>query len=390
MTDFVSGNRIVLLRNGTEYFPALEHAFDAATREIHLQTYIFHEDDTGRRIAAALSRAAQRGVAVCLLIDGFGSKDLREEFLREMMAAGVQVLKYRPQVSPWTLRRERLRRLHSKVAVVDAGIAFVGGINIIDDMDTPRQVPPRYDYAVRVEGPVIAQIYPVVTRHWTLARWAQVHRRWPRRAAVALRAEPRAGQRAAFVVRDNLRHRTDIENAYLHAIARASKEILIANAYFFPGRNFRHALIEAAARGVRVHLLLQGRVEYMLLHYAVRALYQLFLNAGIEIHEYHRSFLHAKVAVIDSHWATVGSSNIDPMSLLLAREANIVIDDAAFAAELHHSLVEAIESGAHKISRETWQRESHALPMRVMTWICYGLVRFLTGWSSYGRAREFR
>jgi len=390
MTAFVPGNRIELLRSGTEYFPALERAFDAAMREIHLQTYIFEEDVTGRRIAAALARAAQRGVCVCLLIDGFGSKDLDADFVRNLEDQGVQVLKYRPQVSPWTLRRQRLRRLHSKVTVVDAGIAFVGGINIIDDMDTPRQIPPRYDYAVRIEGPVLAQIYPVVTRHWMLARWAQVHRRWPRRVAVALRAEPRGGQRAAFVVRDNLRHRADIENAYLAAIDRARTEILIANAYFFPGRNFRRALIDAAARGVHVKLLLQGRVEYMLLHYAVRALYHPFLNAGIEIHEYQRSFLHAKVAVIDGRWATVGSSNIDPMSLLLAREANIAIEDAAFSEELRKSLVDAIESGAHKVSREKWQRDSHALPMRVMTWVCYGLVRFLTGWSSYGRARQFR
>ncbi len=388
MTGFVSGNRIKLLRTGTEYFPALEAACDAAGHEIHLEAYIFEADITGRRIAQALMRAARRGVTTHLLIDGFGSKNLSDELLQEMQGAGVRVLKYRPDISPWTLRRERLRRMHRKIAVFDARVAFVGGINIIDDMHTPRQKPPRFDYAVRIEGPLLADIHPVVTQLWTLVMWTQLRQRWSQRPATSIRAARCGAQRAAFVVRDNLRHRKDIENAYLDAIARAETEIVIANAYFFPGRSFRRALAEAAARGVRVVLLLQERVEYVLLHYASRALYGMFLNAGIEIHEYRRSFMHAKVAVIDDCWATVGSSNIDPMSLLLAREANIVIDDAAFARELKQSLSEAMENGAHQVYRASWKRQP--LQARVMNWICYGLVRFLTGWSSYGRAREFK
>ncbi len=390
MIGFVPGNRIELLRSGVEYFPALVAACDAAEREIYLETYIFEDDATGRRVAAALSRAALRGVVVHVLIDGFGSKDFSEELLRALQKDGVGVLKYRPDISPWTLRRERLRRLHHKIAVVDARIAFVGGINVIDDMHTPKQVPPRFDYAVRVEGPLLAEIYPVVTRLWTLVTWSQLRRLWQPRVEIPPQVDRCGSQRAAFVIRDNLRHRKDIENAYLDAIVGARTEIVIASAYFFPGRSFRRALADAAARGVRVVLLLQGRVEYILLHYAARALYRRFLDAGIEIHEYSRSFLHAKVAVIDNQWATVGSSNIDPMSLLLAREANVVIDDAAFARDLRASLNEAIEIGAQRVERANWERQSHSLAMRIMTWICYGLVRFLTGWSAYGRAPEFR
>ena len=387
MTGFVSGNRIKLLRTGTEYFPALEAAFDAARREICIETYIFEDDITGRRIAQALMRAARRGVAIHVLLDGFGSKDLGEELLQEMGSCGVRVLKYRPDISPWTLRRERLRRMHRKIVVIDARVAFVGGINVIDDMHTPRQTPPRFDYAVRIEGPLLADIYPVVTRLWTLVMWTQLHQRW-HNPATSIHAWRCGKQRAAFVVRDNFRHRKDIENAYLDAIARAKSEIMIASAYFFPGRSFRRALVDAAARGVRVILLLQGRVEYVLLHYAARALYGAFLAAGIEIHEYRRSFMHAKVAVVDDRWSTVGSSNIDPMSLLLAREANVVIDDAGFARELRRSLNDAMEKGAHQVHRASWKKQP--LQARVMNWICYELVRFLTGWSSYGRAREFR
>ena len=387
MSGFVHGNRIELLRAGAEYFPALEAACDGARREIYIETYIFADDATGQRIAAALTRAARRGVTVHLMIDGFGSKDLGDDFLRDLRHAGVRVLKYRPDISPWTLRRERLRRLHRKIAVIDARVALVGGINIIDDMHTPNQVPPRFDYAVRVEGPLLAEIRPVVARLWVLVTWTQFGQRW-RAGSIAIQAQRCGSQRAAFAMRDNFRHRKDIENGYLEAIARATSEVVIANAYFFPGIGFRRALAEAAARGVRVVLLLQGRVEYVLLHYASRALYRYFLEAGVEIHEYHRSFLHAKVAVIDERWATVGSSNIDPMSLLLAREANIMIDDAGFARELRASLRDAMELGAQRVQPQSWQRQS--LAARIMTWICYELVRFMTGWSSYGRAREFK
>ncbi len=388
MTAFVPVNCIELLRSGTEYFPALEAACDAAAAEVYLETYIFEDDATGRRVAAALTRAAQRGVLVNLLIDGFGSKGLSGRFVSGLQRSGVNVLTYRPAISPWTFRRERLRRLHCKIAVIDARIAFVGGINIIDDMHTPGQIPPRFDYAVRVEGPLLADIYPVVTRLWLIAMWAQLHRRWPRDSRVPLQAAPCGSQRAAFVIRDNLRHRRDIETAYLEAIENAQTEIIIANAYFFPGLSFRHALVDAAKRGVRVILLLQGRVEYMLLHYASHALYGRFLEGGIQIYEYHRSFLHAKVAVIDRRWATVGSSNIDPMSLLLGREANVVIDDVGFAHELRSSLSEALELGARPLERSHWEKRS--LPARTMMWICYALARFLTGWSSYGRSQEFK
>ncbi|MDB5809527.1 MAG: phospholipase D/Transphosphatidylase [Betaproteobacteria bacterium] len=387
MSRFVSGNRVELLRAGTEYFPALEAACDAAQHEIYLETYIFEDDATGQRIGAALARAARRGVIVYVMIDGFGSKDLGDDFVLALREAGIRVLVYRPQISPWTLRRERLRRLHRKVVVVDARIAFVGGINIIDDMHTPRQVPPRFDYAVRIEGPLLAPIHASVVNLWTLVMWTQFRRRGPLNK-IPVQHAPSGSRRGAFVVRDNLRHRNDIERAYLEAIGNASVEVVIANAYFFPGKSFRRALASAAARGVRVVLLLQGRVEYVLLHYASRALYRFFLDAGVEIYEYHRSFLHAKVAVIDDRWSTVGSSNIDPMSLLLAREANVLIDDAAFARELKTSLNDAMALGAERVDAATWKHQS--LTARIMTWVCYGLVRFMTGWSSYGRAREFR
>ena len=387
MTPFIGGNRITLLRSGKEYFPALEAACEEARHEIHLETYIFEDDIAGRGVAAALTRAARRGVATHVLVDGYGSKALPPALVSEMQRAGVRYRVYRPDISPWTFRRQRLRRMHRKVAVIDARLAFVGGINLIDDMHTPRQKPPRFDYAVRVAGPLVASIHPVVKRLWALVELTHFGEDWRNPRARVFDQAPRGDQYAAFLVRDNLGHRSDIEEAYLEAIAGARSEILIANAYFFPGLTFRRALTEAAMRGVRVMLLLQGRVEYLLLHYASRALYGAFLDAGIEIYEYHTSFLHAKVAVIDRRWATVGSSNIDPFSFLLAREANVAIDDRGFAAELRDDLAHAMAAGARQVKRERWKEQAVAL--RTTTWVAYGVARLLTGVFAYGQAREF-
>jgi len=387
MVELVNGNRITLLKSGVEYFPQLEAEIDAARHEIHLETYLFEADATGRAIAGALARAAQRQVAVRVLVDGFGSLDLDRALVRRMQEAGVQVLFYRPNISPWSLRHARLRRMHRKIAVIDARIAFIGGINILDDVDKPGRTPPRFDYAVRVEGPLLARIYPLVKRLWSLVNTTRLRARLPGAVGLEPVTAIRGRQRAAFVTRDNLGHRRDIELAYLAAIGKAREEILIANAYFFPGQPFRRALMDAAARGVRVILLLQGRVEYVLAHFASRALYGAFLDAGIEIHEYHRSFLHAKVAVIDHHWATVGSSNIDPFSLLLAREANVVIEDDGFATQLRESLLAEMNAGASQVKRERWR--SQPWPVRAVTWFFYGIARLLTGLFAYGRAREF-
>ena len=388
MIEFINGNRITLLNTGAEYFPALIAECDAARREIHLETYILGADATGRAVAAALERAARRGVAVQVLVDGFGSQDIDPELVTELRGAGARFLVYRPKISPWTLRRARLRRMHRKIAVIDARVAFVGGINIVNDVDEADTAsPPRFDFAVRIEGPLVARVHAVVKRLWLLVCITHLRQRWAAASSVAPPPEFRGSQRAAFVIRDNIGHRREIEQAYLAAIGQARSEILMANAYFFPGRTFRRALTDAARRGVRVALLLQGKAEYLLQHYATHALYGALLDAGVEIHDYQKSFLHAKVAVIDRHWATVGSSNIDPFSLLLAREANVVIEDAEFAGELRASLLAAMAEGAVQVPRDSWRNQPWTT--RMLTRACYEAVRIVTGVFAYGRAEEF-
>ncbi len=383
MSAFVAGNAVALLENGQAYFPALLEEIDAAAREIFLETYIFEDDATGAQVAAALGRAALRGVRVNVLVDGFGGRSFVRELMPRLLADGVRVLIYRRELKALSLRRHRLRRLHRKLVVVDARVAFVGGINIIDDYDPAAPAHPRFDYALRVEGPVLTHILAAMHRLWRLVSWANFHHRSDEAPLARVAERPVGNLRAAFVIRDNLRHRRDIEDAYLDAIAGARNEVVIACAYFFPGRRFRQALVDASRRGVKVVLLLQGLVDHPVLAAASRALYPHLLAAGIRLHEYHRSYLHAKVAVVDGRWATVGSSNIDPFSLLLAREANLVVDDAGFAARLRASLGEAMAAGATELSPPAWRRQR--LGRRLWSWLAYQFVRLAIGVAGYGR-----
>ncbi|MCB2180537.1 MAG: cardiolipin synthase ClsB [Desulfobulbaceae bacterium] len=381
--QFINGNSLQLLPNNAAYFLALEQAIDAARTGVSLETYIFADDETGRRMAAALSRAAKRGVTVRVMVDGFGSKNIFDTIRRQLLTDNVQVLIYHPKISPFTLRRNRLRRLHRKLVTIDGRLAFVGGINIIDDMNSPAgHLPIRYDYAVRIEGPLLAMVVEENEKLWDRIALLNFQLNWRTRQPLISETIASGKQRAALVVRDNLLHRSDIEDAYLEAIDRARKEIIIVNAYFFPGKSFRMALRLAAGRGVRVILLLQGRMEYSLLYYASRALYEDLLDAGVEIYSYHKSFLHAKVAVVDGRWSTVGSSNIDPFSLLLAREANVIVDDSRFAEELRASLLKHIKGGAMKVDPDSLH--SQPLWRRIVNWSAYGGARLLLGLAGIG------
>ena len=379
----VPGNHVRLLQNGADFFPALIAAIDGAHTEVHLETYIFNADPSAETVRDALMRAARRGVQVRLLIDGVGSRELPAAWLDALKTAGVSVLVYRPLVGRgWRSNPHNLRRLHRKLAVIDARIAFIGGMNLMDDFEPVRFDAPRLDFSVEVQGPLLARIHPSARHLWRLSALAQL-RAGDNKLSVIEPSWPTDGHvRAAYVVRDNFAHRRDIERAYLAALAQARGEILIASAYFLPGYRFRGLLKKAAARGVRVHLLVQGHTDHPFFQAAARALYRDLLADGVAIYEYQASELHAKVAVVDRHWATVGSSNIDPFSLLLAREANIVVDDAAFARDLRQRLHQAI-SQSIPLDPADWQRRPW--PRRMLSWLAYGSVRLMVGLAGVGR-----
>ena len=394
-----------LLQGGREFFPALVKALDAAHTWVQLETYIFDFHGAGAEVAEALVRAAGRGVTVQVLVDGIGTSPLPPQWREKFAKAKVDWCVYSPLGTGLSglglLVPERWRRLHRKLCVVDQHTVFCGGINVLDDFYDPNHgelQAPRVDFSVAVTGPLAGQAAEAMALLWWRvqagysARQRHMNAAWeefkeagyggrtgtpPLAAANSIGA---AGPKAALILRDNLRNRSSIERAYRKAIGKAHHEIIIANAYFLPGGKLRRALISATRRGVRVTLLLQGRYEYFMQNHAARPVYGALLEAGVEIHEYEAGFLHAKVAVVDGHWATVGSSNLDPLSLLLAREANVVIVDAEFAAALRTRLLDAIQSHAQALSGEALSRRTWS--QRFYDYLAFAVMRgmlFLTG-----------
>lgn len=395
MTLLQKSETLQLLQGGAALFPAMIKAFDAAVAWIQLETYIFDIHGAGADVADALARAASRGVSVQVLVDAIGTDPLPSDWQKKFAEAGVDWCVYSPLATGWGLLvPERWRRLHRKLCVVDQNVVFCGGINILDDFYDPNHgelQAPRFDFAVAVTGPLVAQATDAVALLWWRvqagysARQRHLGEAWEefRAAGYGGRTDGRSlgssapaggsGPRAALVLRDNLRNRSSIERAYRKAIGKAREEIIIANAYFLPGGKLRRALIRAARRGVRVTLLLQGKYEYFMQFHAARPVYGALLDAGVEIHEYSASFLHAKVAVVDGHWATVGSSNLDPLSLLLAREANVVVEDRAFAEDLRDRLRQAVVSHGRRMEPAVYSQRP--LGQRLQGWMAYALMR---------------
>jgi len=361
---FEGGHSIELLRGGDDLFPAMGTAIAQARHAIWLATYIFHDDAVAQTLALLLAEAARRGVQVRVVVDGFGSKATLAALREWMVPAGVELAVFRPIDRWWSyLQPGQARRLHQKLCVVDSQVGFVGGINLIadrNDLHHGWSEAPRLDFACRVRGAAVADIEQAVQATWTRAMLGRVWRdelaglvrsaapvARARRLATRLRivrphrANPNIAQppvSLAFVVRDNLRQRRSIERVYMEAIQHARHRIDLVTPYFYPDRHFRKALAKAAERGVKVRLLLQGKIDYRIAGVAARVLYDELLARGVQIFEYTPAYLHAKMAVVDDGWSTLGSSNIDPLSLLLNLEANVVVNDAPFARRVADEL----------------------------------------------------
>jgi cardiolipin synthase len=343
---FTSNNRIGLLHCGAEYFPELIRAFDTAKNEIYLETYIFAADETGEQVKAALQRAARRGVIVYVITDWHGCGRAQSNRLhREFLAAGVRHRIF----NPWF--RRGVARTHRKICVVDKRVAFLGGLNInhdlLSDDNSCTPLPaPRWDFAVKIEGPLVNAVHREVEAQWSRLGNVTLKTRWERfkQTSATQITVSNAPALAGLVVRDNLRNRRTIQRAYLQALGQAQQSAWLANPYFAPGRKLRDALAAAAARGVQVTLLL-GVGQFRLQDAVAQSFYPKLLNSGVKVVEYRKTQLHGKVAVIDDRWATVGSSNYDGLSLLINHEANIVVKNADFAKELRAHIERGVAEG---------------------------------------------
>ncbi|RKP59397.1 cardiolipin synthase ClsB [Pararobbsia silviterrae] len=371
---FSAGNRLRLFRSGDAYFEALVERIRAATRCVVLEVYIFSDDDAGEKVSAALVDAARRGIDVRVITDGIGTHRVLR-FYDDWRAHGVRFRIFNPHL----FGRFGFARTHRKIASIDETISFVGGINIVDDLENEgvRLDAPRWDFAVELIGPVASEVDAAFDLQWQRLDRNPVASSLERTLAFVRRtltpsieAASRASE-VAFVARDNLNRRRTIEKTYLHAIGRAREEILLANPYFVPGRKLRRALVEAAERGVAVRLLI-GRKEFRVLDYAVPSLYGMLMAAGAQIAEYNKTLLHGKVAVIDGNWATVGSSNLDALSLVLNHEANVVIVNDPVVSSLREAIRSAFDDSP---AIDPQRYAARPLPVRFVNWFTYNAYR---------------
>jgi cardiolipin synthase len=339
-----SGNRVRLLENGEEYFAGVFEAIDGARSEILLETFILFEDKVGQDLQRRLVAAAQRGVNVQMLIDGYGSPDLSTEFQEGLSSAGAKLRIFDQKPTVLGVRLNVFRRLHRKLVVIDDDIAFVGGINFSADHLADFGPTAKQDYAVEIEGPAVADIAGFMR---TAIATRGTGDRWKPPASAG--GDGAGSAEVVFVSRDNTRNTRSIEREYRQALRAAQHEVVIANAYFFPGYGLLRDLRDAARRGVKVHLIFQGEPDTQLALVAARSLYRYLVDAGVCIHEYCARPFHGKVAVIDGEWSTVGSSNLDPLSLSLNFEANVFVRDREFAADLRGRLDRLLEHDCQSV-----------------------------------------
>ncbi|MBP2170444.1 cardiolipin synthase [Erwinia toletana] len=353
------GNRIRLLENGEAFFPRVYGAIRRAQHSLLLETFILFEDQVGKDLHAELLAAARRGVKIEMMVDGYGSPDLSDEYVHSLTAEGVRFIYYDPRPLIFGMRTNVFRRLHRKIVVADGEIAFVGGINFSEEHNSSYGPQAKQDYAVEVKGPIVEDIARYVQQE---IGSEQVTRRWwGYRSHRPVHNSTPGDAQALFVFRDNDQHRDDIEQHYMDMLRSAQQEVIIANAYFFPGYRLLREMREAAKRGVRVKLIVQGEPDMPIVKVGAELLYNYLLEAGVEIYEYIRRPLHGKIAVQDQQWATVGSSNLDPLSLSLNLEANLIIHDRQFNQLLRDNLEGLIARDCQRVDgsklpkRSWWQ-----------------------------------
>lgn len=405
---FLGGHDVQLLRGARQMFPAMVKAIDGALSSIWMATYMVSELGQSQRVLDALCRAAQRGVKVHMVVDGVGSSHLPTTVVRHMQSQGVAWEVYRP-VGPWwqlMMDTAQWRRMHIKLCVIDDHMAFTGGINLIDDhfdLDHGWSSQPRLDYAVQFSGPSVLPALQTARAMWTRASlgrdwrddlaelvrepgrlrklkqlWQEARLQLPKKERALLGEKATAMQpiRAAFVLRDNLRQRRTIERAAIQAILRARHSVDIATPYFYPGLALKRALKIAADRGVKVRLLLQGRPDFKLAAMAARVLYRELNQRGIEIHEYQAALLHAKVMCVDKSWATVGSSNLDPLSMVMNLEANLIVRDKDFAHtladELAHDFLQSQRISPNETTHRFWHNR---ITRGLIAWVAKSYLR---------------
>jgi cardiolipin synthase len=363
---YQSAEQVHLVYSGKDYFQRLERIIASARNELHIQTYIFDHDETGKTVIAALKKAAARNVKICILLDGFGASAFPAGLMEELSLAGISIRFFAPFFSTNTFYLGR--RLHHKVIVADKRIALIGGINIADKYRGTESELPWLDYAVELKGTICGGIQEFCNNIYNKRSYRRI-------------ADPNSSQQTGNVpvriaINDWINQKNEISSGYLHAIRQAKKEIIIVGGYFIPGRQMRAALKQASRRGVKVKIILAGISDVALVARATRFFYSFLLRHHIELHEWRHSVLHGKAAVVDGEWSTIGSFNLNHLSTYASIEMNVEIRAEEFSGIFQHHLYEVM-SRCRVVSRVKYESKNK-LANKFLNWCSFRMIRLFS------------
>ncbi|HEX6849485.1 MAG TPA: phospholipase D-like domain-containing protein [Chitinophagaceae bacterium] len=373
--QYTSRNRISLVYSGEDYFSLLIKLIEKAKLAIHLQSYIYENDDTGRKVGEALKAAAKRGVSVFLHVDGYASQKLRGEFRHGLEKAGVHFKFFEP-----ILKSRHFyfgRRLHQKVLVVDGIYSLVGGLNIGDRYNDMPGEQAWYDVALYAEGEISYQLHLICNAMWRKRRKLRdrIHKKDIEEFCDSILEEER--QMVRVRQNDWVKRKSEVWNSYRLLFAKANESITIMCSYFLPGRTYRKLLSKASARGVKVRVILAGKSDVMLSKNAERYLYDWLFRKNIEVYEFERTVLHAKMSVADNEIVTIGSFNVNNISAYASLELNLDIKSKEFGAYVQQVMDEIIANDCRHITLENYSSSTNIF-RRLWQKISYILVNWIT------------
>jgi len=345
------GNKVELLKNGNEIFPAMLGAIRGAEMNICFETYVYWSGEIAEEFADALCDRSKNGVDVHVLLDWYGSLRMSDELVDRMVGAGVEVERFRPL--KWFNLRRANHRTHRKLLIVDGNIAFTGGVGIAQEWTGDAQDPDHWrDNHYRLSGPIVTEVQRNFFKNWQrcghVMREEDIPKYFPEITA--------AGSMDAEVVAASpVDGPETIRTLFVDAVVSAKVSLDVATAYFVPGERLTEALIEAAGRGVEVRVLVCGKhIDETLVRYASRACWGELMEAGIRVFEYDKTLFHVKAITVDEQWTSVGSANFDVRSCCINDELNIIVKDETFAQQ-HHLLFDEDCSHAHEVTLAAWK-----------------------------------
>lgn len=372
-SEYLSRNKVKLIHGGKEYFALLLHLINKATDSIHVQTYIYGEDETGQLVANALKAAAKRNVQVYLLTDGYASQVMSQNFINGMREAGIHFRFFEPffKINHFYFGR----RMHHKVFVADAKFSLAGGINIANRYnDMPGKLA-WLDFALYAEGEVARELCVLCWKTWNI---------FPAKMGITpceekqLLFDYKDEETSMVRMRRNdwVRGKNEISATYIEMLRNARSHITILCSYFLPGKIIRRLLRNAAKRGVKIKVIIAGPSDIMLAKYAERWMYDWLLRNKIELYEYQPTILHAKVAVCDSEWITIGSYNVNDISAYASIELNLDVRNTDFAKGVEQTLETIIQNDCLAITKEIHIHTKNIFK-QFIRWCSYKIIRIV-------------